>query len=302
MDSPRSVTSDDLPGIIALLDGIFRLEKGVTDQTVQTDFPLLFATENLDYCRVIERNGQIVSHAAVWPRTLVVEGVPLKVGIIVLVATAHDHRHQRLADTLMRDLQRSMFNEQFDLGILWTGVPAFYEQLGWHGVTPRGWLAHTAPVSSPPEDIRTYDRHLHLEVLHHLHQQSGIYTRRTLAETAALLELPGCEVSVLHSENSPVAYLVDAHAVNKRGLIEYAGPSERVWSLVAAASHDGDQRPFLIFPTHEDLVQNAHHEGWAVAPLPSCKGFGDEMQLVLNPDIATPAVLDRLFVWGLDQA
>ena len=302
MDSPRCVTSEDLPRVVTLLDDIFRREKGVTDQTVFTDFPLLFASDNLDHCRVIERNGQIVSHAAVWPRTLVIEGMPLKAGIIVLVATAHDHRRQGLADALMRDLQRTLADEQFDLGILWTGVPAFYEQLGWHVVTPRGWLTHTMPLPLPANNIQAYDSDLHLDALHHLHRQSGIHTQRSLAETAALLELPGCRVTILHSENRPVAYLVDADAVNKRGLIEYAGPPERVWSLVAAASNHGNERPFLIFPTHEALARNARHEGWPVTPLSSCKGFGAEMLLVLNPDIATPEVLDRLFVWGLDQA
>lgn len=302
MDSPRAVTTEDLPRVIDLLDGIFRREKGAPDQTVLADFPLVFARDNLDNCRVIERNGQIVSHAALWPRTLLVDGVPLKAAVIVLVATAHGHRRQGLADTLMRDLQQRMIGEHFDLGILWTGVPAFYEQLGWHTVTPPGWLARRAPMAPPAADIKPYDRDDHLEALHRLHQQSNISMRRALPETAALLELPGCQVTVIHSNGQPAAYLVDAHAVSKRGLIEYAGPAELVWSLVARASGHGNDHPLLIFPTHEPLARAARNQGWHVETLAACKGFGYEMLWVLNPDLATREVLDRLFVWGLDQA
>ena len=68
MNSPRPATHSDLPQIIDLLDKIFRREKGVEDQSVLTDFPLVFDDDNLANCRVIERDGRIVSHAAVWPQ------------------------------------------------------------------------------------------------------------------------------------------------------------------------------------------------------------------------------------------
>ncbi|MFP6768979.1 MAG: hypothetical protein VB859_12460, partial [Planctomycetaceae bacterium] len=142
-----------------------------------------------------------------------------------------------------------------------------------------------------------------LDELHNLHQAGSIHTARTMAETAVLLSLPKCHVSVAVDGDQPVAYLVEGRAINKRGLIEYAGPPELVWSLIArVASRTATESRLIVFPTHASLATFARDAGWQVEPLTSSKGLGDEMVLVLNPKIATPQILDRLFAWGLDQA
>ena len=58
----------------------------------------------------------------------------------------------------------------------------------------------------------------------------------------------------------------------------------------------------LIYPTHPELAEMARVSDWTVAPLKSSKGFGDEMVLVLDEEVAVPAILENLFCWGLEQA
>ena len=304
MDPPRSLQTDDLPQAIGLLDQIFRLDRGITDQSVLTDFPLVFDPANRHRCLGVFHEGRVVSHAAVWPRTLVIDGTRLKAGIIVLVATLPEYRRRGLAAALMRELEAIMRHESYDLGMLWTGVPDFYHRLGWETVEPRGWIVEpgTAESDDGPLEIVDLSTDSHLDVIQALHEDGPVHTRRTAEEFERLLELPKLDISVAIDDRRTVGYLVTGRAVNKRGLIEYAGDTETVWRLVNRSIGNGVSGPLIVFHPHEPLARRAESRGWTVEPLASSKGFGAEMILVLNPAAVTPAVRSSLFVWGLDQA
>jgi len=305
MTAPRPANVDDLRGIIDLLDAIFRRAKGVEDQSVLTDFPLLFAEENLGNCRVIERDGRIVSHAAVWPRTLDFAGQAIGVGIIVLVATELESRRRGLAAELMQDLQTAMPGIGCQLGLLWTGVPEFYQPLGWQIVNTPGWSASGSGTGDEVDrrlQVVDFDPARHLAAIHQLHQSHSPHSRRTPAESAQLFTLPKCPVLVGESEGRAVTYLVDGQATNKRGLIEYAGAARDVWELVQHVVADQGPRQLLVFPTHMELADWAREAGWSIEPLRSSKGFGDEMVLVLDETLSNSPILEQLFCWGLDQA
>jgi len=303
MTQPRPATNDDLPQIIDLLDSIFRREKGIHDQSVFTDFPLLFSKDNLANCRVVERDGRIVSHAAVWPRSFRCAGKTIGVGIVVLVATEAESRRRGLAAALMRDLQTVMPQLGCQLGLLWTGVPDFYRSLGWQTVNTPGWIT-SGPGTGGEQRLAVIDflPERHLDALHHLHRSQPAHSQRTIHESARLLTLPKCRILVGELDGAAVAYLVEGRATNKRGLIEYAGDSQDVWELVQHVAAENAPQRLLVFPTHPELAEMARKSGWSVEPLGSSKGFGDEMVLVLDEEVADPAILENLFCWGLEQA
>jgi len=303
MTAPRPAAPDDLPQIIDLLDTIFRREKGINDQSVLTDFPLLFAEENLRNCRVIERDGRIVSHAAVWPRMFDFKGRAIGVGIIMLVATETESRRQGLAAELMRDLQAAMPGLGCQLGLLWTGMPEFYQTLGWKTVDTPGWIASGSSTNGDRRlQVVDFDPSRHLDSVDRLHRSHLPHSRRTLHESARLLTLPKCPVLVGEADGVAVAYLVDGRATNKRGLIEYAGNAHDIWELVQhVASSRGPQR-LLVFPTHVELAGIALEADWSIEPLRSSKGIGDEMLLVLDETLANTGLLEQFFCWGLDLA
>src|SRR5688500_15147386 len=97
MPTLRPTREEDLPAPGELLDGIFRRPRGVTDQSMLTDFPLVFAPPNWRNCRVVFEDGRLVAHAGLWPRELVVDGRRLTVGVLVSVATNPDSRQRGYA-------------------------------------------------------------------------------------------------------------------------------------------------------------------------------------------------------------
>ncbi len=290
-----------------LLDDVFRRNRGVTDQHILTDFPLVFAPSNRCNCRIIVEDGLVVSHAALWERELVVDSARLKVGMIVVVATHPDYRLHGYATSLMRDLQATMHDENYDMGILWTGVPDFYRRLGWETVTPRGWIVEIASARLPiaNEVVSRYDEAQHLNGIIALHEQEHVKFTRSWGDYATLLALPKMNVWAATRGEDVVAYLVCGDAVNKCGIIEYGGDLDGILALIAHAlkkQPPAANTRILVYHVRPDLIAKLRALDTKVRLLESSKGDGCEMIYVINPSCVTPRVREQLFVWGLDYA
>jgi aminoglycoside 2'-N-acetyltransferase I len=96
--------------------------------------------------------GEVVAHAAVVDRTLTAAGRQLRTGYVEGVASRRDRRRQGLATLVLRDADRVIL-ERYQLGALsdGSGVPGFYERLGWER-----WRGPTF-VASPRGLVRTAD-------------------------------------------------------------------------------------------------------------------------------------------------
>jgi len=309
----RSMTANDIPMVGRLLDHIFRRNQGVHDQSVLTDFPLVFAASNHENCRIVVVDDRIVSHAAIWPCELVVDEVRLRLGVIVLVATESGYRNRGYVARLMRDLQQTMHEQDYDLGILWTGVPEFYAKMGWTQVRTRGWLTDDLRSkekfltkfrqTSAGATIAWYDADRHLDGIIRIHDNEPVRVTRSRTEYAALLGLPKMHVNVLVRNDDVAAYLVAGQAINKQGLIEYGGPARDVVSLAADSilrQRFEGQLPFVIYHVRKDLAQLIERENQATSPLECSKGRGCEMILHFRPDRLPAPLSERLFIWGLD--
>ena len=310
MTELRAIQQGDIASLAQLLDDVFRRSRGITDQSQLTDFPMVFTPANYANSRVIVEDGQIVSHAALWPRELIVDGWRLKAAVIVSVATQPDYRRRGHAATLICDLHDTLHADGFDLAILWTGVPDFYRKLGWEVVSPRGTIATVdlrSVVISGSEscEIVAFEPARHLDDVMAIHQQEDVRFERTRDEAMRLLTLPKIQVWVATQNARAVAYMVNADACNKRGLIEYGGQLEHITPLVrhvlkfhsaATALH------WMLYHSRPDLVEWAESMGLSCRPLESSKGSAFEMILPVRQANITQHVRDNLFVWGLDWA
>ena len=83
MPTIRPTREEDLPFLADLLDGIFRRSRGIIDQSMLTDFPLVFAPANWRNGRVVYQDDRLVAHAALWRREAVIHGQRLVIGVLV---------------------------------------------------------------------------------------------------------------------------------------------------------------------------------------------------------------------------
>ncbi len=92
------------------------------------------STFRLRHARVAIVDGRVAGYVRIFARTMLVRGVPLAAGGIGSVATHADARHSGIATALMRDAIEQLRREGMTISFLFTGIPAFYERLGYRTV------------------------------------------------------------------------------------------------------------------------------------------------------------------------
>ncbi|MGH9209665.1 MAG: GNAT family N-acetyltransferase [Acidimicrobiales bacterium] len=118
---------------------------------------------------VLSEGDQLISHAAVVPRTMVAGGRPLSVGYVEAVATRPRWQKQGHGTTVMRAVA-TIVSSDFELGALSTGDHSFYSDLGWepwrgptYAQSPTGRVRTSADDGSVMimRTVRTYDLETH---------------------------------------------------------------------------------------------------------------------------------------------
>ena len=138
-----NLSQAELQALRRLLEAAFHdaVEGGLTDEDWD---------HTLGGVHVIAADDGIVSHAAVVPRVLEAAGQTLRTGYVEGVATAAPFRGRGHASAVMREAAR-IVREKYELGALATGIPDFYNGLGWEV-----WAGPTFASSSQGR-IRTPD-------------------------------------------------------------------------------------------------------------------------------------------------
>jgi aminoglycoside 2'-N-acetyltransferase I len=99
-------------------------------------------------------DGAVVAHGAVVPRVLATGGRELRTGYVEGVATRGDRRGQGLGRLVMAEAGK-VIQDGYELGALsdGTGIPGFYQRLGWETWQGPTWAAGPdGPVRTDEED------------------------------------------------------------------------------------------------------------------------------------------------------
>jgi predicted acetyltransferase len=144
----RGARRADLPGIYRVLDAAF------------TDAPLsLFvqqtegdSTLRYKHARVAVDGDGVSAHVRIFARRMLVRGVPVAAGGIGSVASMPDARGRGYPSALLRDADTQMRRLGMPIAFLFTGIPAFYERLGWHVVEQPAFAWDAAEAATMPHD------------------------------------------------------------------------------------------------------------------------------------------------------
>jgi len=109
------------------------------------------STFRLRHGRVAVDKGRVVGYVRIFSRTMLVRGVPVKVGGIGSVATHPDARHDGIATALLLDAIAQMRREAMQASFLFTGIPGFYERLGWRVVREPQFMADSSEAAALPD-------------------------------------------------------------------------------------------------------------------------------------------------------
>ncbi|MBT4100934.1 MAG: GNAT family N-acetyltransferase [Gemmatimonadetes bacterium] len=91
---------------------------------------------------VVICDKRIVSTLRIWDRQIHLGATPVRIGGIGGVTTHPEYRRRGLATGLMAHAEQVMRSGGYDIGLLFTEIPAhFYARLGWHSVPMAGFRA-----------------------------------------------------------------------------------------------------------------------------------------------------------------
>lgn len=143
----RSVRRAELPQVYDLLEAAFPEARRATF-VAQTEADSTF---RLRHGRLAVADGRIVGYVRIFARTMMVRGQPVPVGGIGSVATHPDARGSGIATALLHDAIARMRRGGMQASFLYTGIPGFYERLGFHIVREPQFEAGASEVAALPD-------------------------------------------------------------------------------------------------------------------------------------------------------
>ena len=134
---------------------------------------------------VVVVDCRIVSTLRIWDRRVHVRATPFRMGGIGGVTTHPDYRKRGIATRLMEHAAEYMRDDGYDLGLLFTEIPArFYSRLGWCCVPLMGFQAE---LRSPPKQGRSALEVLPFDESRDLEETVALYQRHNAGRSGSLL-------------------------------------------------------------------------------------------------------------------
>ena len=134
---------------------------------------------------VVVVGSRIVSTLRIWHRWVHLGSTPVRMGGIGGVTTHPDYRRRGLATRLMAHAAEYLRDDDYDLGLLFTEIPArFYRRLGWCCVPLMGFHAelHRAPQPGRSTlEVLPFDDNRDLE------ETAALYQRHNAGRSGSLL-------------------------------------------------------------------------------------------------------------------
>jgi len=180
----RAARSTDFPAIAEVLRRSFdEVAPGFFAAQTERD-----STFRLRHARVAVADGSVVAYVHIFARTMLVRGEPVPAGGIGSVATHPAARSHGLATALLEDAIAQMRRDGMRLSFLFTGIPAFYERLGFRVVRePEFALCRAAILERAATSalrVRRVDLDRDAAAMLRLHRRASAAATGRIARTA----------------------------------------------------------------------------------------------------------------------
>jgi len=284
--------------MIALVDSALR--KGA-DQSLLTDYPLVYQDSNMQNIFVIKVNGEMASVVPYFPRKVVFHGCRFKIGIISPTATSPDHRRKGYGLKCLNACVEKMTRDGIDLSVLWTEVPTFrfYEHAQYQGVRSQEYLYSCTKTdqkvfSNNGHQVIEYDPESkqYIADIQAIHNMEVFSVVRSSEEYPFLFSLPNMITLVALQGDEPIAYLLVSRAVNRPGLVEAGGEKAAVETLVEHVLAELDD--------HTELTAYANLTPTVLGDLleekmPERKAPGTANMMIRINDV--PSIMEKISPW-----
>ncbi len=261
------------------------------------------STFRLRQARVAMADGRLVGCLRIFSRTMLVRGVPIKVGGIGSVATLPRARGAGIATALLGDAIEVMRAEGMALSFLFTGIPAFYERLGYEIVREPYFEALKTDITSRKHHAWYYTAP-QMDLSKDMRQLLAIYraaivgstgsivrTKQTWLDTRWWVDLVS-RAWVARRDGEPVAYIRSRCREYGHQILEAecrSGHEDAVRQLVEITAYNGCACERIVA-----LAPHAHPLAVALRALPSTVETTDVRYPMMMRVISEPLLREQL--------
>lgn len=258
--SPRHPTPKELPGLLRWLnDGLRRGE----DKRLEREFPDVLAPADCERHYVVDCGGRLVAHALAAPRTAVMKGRRLLVGVISLVYCDPDFRNRGYAKRAIRGAEEGLRERGLSLALLWSDLDVFYSALGYQRIGAEWFFAFPSDALLQRQDTPHFlvgppepEEWSALETLYARHESR---CERNAGDLQRLAAAPGSALRVARRNNVAVGYSACGRGDDFPSIVhEWAGPPDAVVATLTAQAR-GRESLGVLCPPH----QSAHARAFA---------------------------------------
>lgn len=295
----RAARPADMPAVYDLLSVCFPdARPGLFQSQTENDSSFRWR-----HARLVQAGERIVGYVRVFKREMWLRGARLRAAGIGSVATHPDYQRRGLASDLLRDTVARLRRGRYHLSFLSTGIPEFYERLGWRIVRQPAHGVQAAEAAALPErpglTIRPSGRS-DLAVVALIHAQA------TRGRTGAVVRsLRHWSDQLSWSDDDAGGFLVGAGALH--GPAAYVRARSETWggALLVLDAHCREGAEGYVPPLLGALGRHAVAQGLqgVVASLPEGHPLGQAFAGLptagMTMDIPFPLMMRALHLPGL---
>jgi N-acetylglutamate synthase-like GNAT family acetyltransferase len=190
--------------------------------TIQEEYPQVFQEKNFHNLKYIEKNGRVVTHAALKPLIIKTPHMIFKVGAVGSVVTDPSYRRQGLSSEVLLQCLDEAENQDCDLAILWSDLHNFYRKFGFEPASYEEHFSITKPLTNPVSGTQgtlpslkfLTSNSVDPEALLRVYNKHSITSVRTLEDIKGYLLIPNTE---LYTAWDPQTHQLKAYAVIGKG-------------------------------------------------------------------------------------
>ncbi|SFD65804.1 Acetyltransferase (GNAT) domain-containing protein [Bacillus sp. OV194] len=262
----RSIkTKCELEDVFVLLEKVFNKDRAFFEERIKSN-----PAYHLKTTWVAIVNGKISSVLQVFPFCINVPPLTFNVAGIGNVATMPANRGQKLGHRLLDKALSWMEEEAFDLSLLYTGIPSFYEKAGWHSIPENYHYLYDKCEEQALEDGMKFTPVQHSD----LPEIMEIYQNYSQRLNGPMVRTKEYWTQQLNSMKEQDHFLVAKHHNQVTGYIRFQKAdatidiielchqscSNTVFRLYQAALSQEENKVLLFLPTHHELFTHLSHQ------------------------------------------
>lgn len=277
--------------------------------SIESEYPIVLDREDQAYSYCWDFDGQLCSHANLWPRKLIhgSRGYQVPIGLVGNVATNplwRGHGHMRSMLAAIEELGR---HQGLSSLILWSDLSSFYQKLGFQSLGKEFHFHFVetnlpCPQKSSAQLVKINKNHVtlsELQCLLDLRYPLELTLKRSPEEFQSLLAIPWLDLWVAISDSSLIGYAMIGKGYDMIGVIHEWGALEPVYliDLIHQIRRDKALKQCLLLAPHcleTSWYKALVEEAYAV----------ETQAMALIKELGQASVvsdLENLFIWGLDS-